>query len=138
MSGLLYMSLNDDGTITIEGYGDFAKRVYANLSEELQGTYYGEEGVTVVVYASYVEVTTPNGTLTYDLYVRDGEYYIIDDDTIIACEFDDNSVTNDFGTFTKEAEADPFEFPAAAIEEFLDVEGVITFYHDYATWWLYY
>ena len=124
------MTLNEDYTITIEGYGDFAKRVTANLDEELQGTYYGEEGITVEVHASYVEVTTPNGTFAYDLYVRDGEYYIIDDDSIVVCEFSDNSVTNDFGTFTK---PDLTEFPSAAIETFLGFDGFVTFYHDDAT-----
>ena len=124
----------EDYTITIDGYGDFAKRVYANLSEELQGTYYGEEGITVVVYASYVDVTTPEDTFSYDLYVKDGEYYIIDDGDIIVCEFSDGTVTNDFGTFTKEVEADPFEFPASAVEEFLGFDGFITFYRDNATY----
>lgn len=126
----IYMTLNEDGTITIEGFGDFAKRVIANLDEELQGTYYGEEGITVVVYASYVDVTTPEGTSSYDLYVRDGEYYIIDDGDIIVCEFSDGTVTNDFGTFTK---PDLTEFPSVAIEEFLGFDGFVTFYHDDAT-----
>lgn len=128
------MTLNEDYTITIEGFGDFAKRVYANLSEELQGTYYGEEGITVVVYSSYVEVTTPEGTIAYDLFVRDGEYYIVSDGNIVVCEFYENSVTNDFGTFTKEAEADPYEFPSSAVEEFLGFDGFVTFYRDDATY----
>ena len=64
------------------------------------------------------------------MYVRDGEYYIIDDGDIIVCEFSDGTVTNDFGTFTK---PDLTEFPSVAIEEFLGFDGFVTFYHDDAT-----
>ena len=69
------------------------------------------------------------------MYVRDGEYYIIDDGDIIVCEFSDGTVTNDFGTFTKEGgeEVDLTEFPSAAIEAFLGFDGFVTFYHDDAT-----
>ena len=91
---------NRHGTFT-KNNGQTQHDPLANLPENLQGTYYGD-GVTVVVNASNVAVTDPSGkTLTYDIYDENGKYYIEEEGSKVYCTFGTDSVTNKYGTFTK-------------------------------------
>ena len=77
-------------------------KVLAHLPADLQGTYAGD-GVTVVVSESSVTITDPSGkVLTYEIYVDNNQYYIEENGLRVFCTFENNTVTNSHGTFTKE------------------------------------
>ena len=83
---------NDTGDLTV-----------AHIPAELQGTYYGDD-VRVVVSESKVEITDPTGkTLSFVLYVEDDKFFIVEEGIQIICTFDNNTVSNIHGIFTKEA-----------------------------------
>ena len=135
------VTLNDDGSVDVDYYGTYKKRVLADIPEEYLGEYYSDDEdnpVKVEVFTSSVKVTTAEGTIEYDIYENDGEYYIVtEDDEVIYCYFDGESVYNDFGAFYRPGEPeeeDPYDYPTAAVESFLDIEGVISFYYDDATY----
>ena len=99
-----------DGTVTND-FGTFTKeqtnpgtdtKVVAHVPEDLQGVYF-DDGVRVEVSESSVKVIGPNGnTVNYVLYLEDGDYFIEEEGRKVVCTFGDGTVTNDFGTFTKE------------------------------------
>ncbi|MBO4666663.1 MAG: hypothetical protein J5666_00850 [Bacilli bacterium] len=143
------IELNDDNSVTVGYYGTYMKRVIATVEEAYRGVYYSddeENPVKVEVFATYVNITTGSGTEKYVIYIKNDEYYVVVDDEIVYCYFDDESVSNDFGTFYRpsdepgedegedEGEEGNTEFPTSTVEEFLDVEGIITFYYPDATY----
>ncbi len=144
------VTLNDDGSVTLDNYGDFEKRVVAKLSEEYLGEYYGldddENEIKVEVLISCVKVMSGNDVSEYVLYVKDEDYYIISEENeIVYCYFDEESVSNDFGTFTRktddegeeggeEGEEDNTEFPFDAVSEYLATEEFKMFTYDGATY----
>ena len=78
----------------------------ADLPEELQGTYVAE-GIVIVVSPSDVCITEEGkDNLILPLYVdEDGNYYVLEDGEKVVCTFENNAVTNKYGTFTKESES---------------------------------
>ena len=75
--------------------------VLAKLDADKQGTYYGD-GVVVVVEESKVTITDPTGkVLTFDIYIENNEYFVLEEGTKIICTFGEGTVTNSKGTFTK-------------------------------------
>ena len=141
----VFCTLNDDGSIDVDGMGTFAKRVKAKLAAKLQGEYYDEDSdIRVFVAESTVKVQTPEGVSTYDLYERDEVIFFVDDyDEIIECEFDadEGTIYNAYGFFTKVGqggedegeeggEEDNTVFPLDEVQEILGFNVVYVTYTD--------
>ena len=91
-------TVEDAVKLASEELGIEENDVIFTISEEKKSLL--SKKATIVVYESRVTVTTESGSESYTLYVRDEVIYVVVDDEIIVCEFDENSVTNAFGTFT--------------------------------------
>ena len=145
------VTLNDDGSVTLDYYGDFEKRVVAELGNDLLGEFFGEDEnqyeIKAVVSKSSIKVTMQDGTQDYVLYVKNEEYYIVtSDDKIGYVYLDENQVTLDFYessyTFERqsgeneddEGEEDNTEFPFDAVAEYLATEEFKMFTYDGATY----
>ena len=74
----------------------------ANIPEEYQGTYSNNYAV-VIVYESSVSVYEKEDgvSMLYIIYIDENGYYITDEGQKIYCTFTSSSVSNMFGTFTK-------------------------------------
>ena len=91
----------------------------AHLPANLQGTYTGD-GVTVIVSESSVTITDPSGTtLTFEIYVDKNEYFIEENGLRVYCTFENDTVTNSHGTFTKENGQTTQHDPVANLPESL-------------------
>ena len=114
---------NKYGTFTKDS-GETTHDPEANLPEALQGTYKAN-GIAVIVYASKVVVSEDgHGDHEYVLYIdADNQYYVLEEGEKIVCTFGDNSVTNKYGTFTKDS-GETTHDPEANLPEAL--QGVYT------------
>ena len=137
------VTLNEDGTVSIEYYGDFEKRVVAKVEDDYLGEYYGEDDdeneIKVVVSKSSAKITTASGDMEYVIYIKDNDYYIVgSEDEVIYCYFDEESVSCDLGTFVRKSddngEDDNEEFPWDAVGEFLGTEEFFGLTYDGATY----
>lgn len=96
-----------DNTVT-NSHGTFTKGGSTNtdtpaqISASLQGEYYAGP-IKIVVRASSVVVTEPTGqSMEYNLYQENGKIYFYDDGEKIYCTFENDTVKNIYGTFTRE------------------------------------
>ena len=94
-----------DGTVTNEK-GTFTKNgqsgpKLANIPANLQGEYYLGP-MKIIVSASKVKIIEATGqSFEYNLYEENGQVYVIEEGEKIICTFGEDSVTNKFGTFTR-------------------------------------
>ena len=145
------VTLNEDGTVTLDYYGTFAKRVIAIIDEEALGEYFGEDEdeneIKLEVLATTIKVTTLDGTNEYVIYIKDEDYYIVTSDNEIGhIYFDGDFVSVDFYTWEvtferkneengeDEGEDDNEEFPWDAVGEFLGTEEFFGLTYDGATY----
>ena len=92
----------------------------AKLPVNLQGTYKAEGLEVVVSESSVVVKETGHGEHNYVLYIdADNQYYVLEEGRKIVCTFGDNTVTNEFGTFTKETTTLPSVLDYAELDEAL-------------------
>ena len=100
-----------DGTVTNK-HGTFSKNggngggqtgndTPANIDASLQGEYF-LGNVKVTVGASKVTVTDAGGTHEYNLYQENGQIYFYDEGVKVYCTFGNGTVTNKYGTFTRD------------------------------------
>ena len=91
-------------------YGTFYKIGYqgdvydlAHLPNLYQGTYTSNKIVVQVLESSVVVIENGKSN-TYSLYIEGNSYFVVEDGRKVYCTFsaDGSSVTNDFGTFTKQ------------------------------------
>ena len=100
-----------DGTVTNK-HGTFSKNggngggqtgndTPAKIDASLQGEYF-LGNVKVTVGASKVTVTDAYGTHEYNLYQENGQIYFYDEGEKVYCTFGNGTVTNKYGTFTRD------------------------------------
>ncbi|MBO4623440.1 MAG: OB-fold nucleic acid binding domain-containing protein [Bacilli bacterium] len=90
----------------------------AKLPTNLQGIYKAEGLEIVVSESSVVVKETGHSEHNYVLYIdADNQYYVLEEGKKIICTFGDNSVTNEFGTFTKETATLPAVLDYAELDE---------------------
>ena len=123
----IYISFNEnEGTVTADGKGTFKKDggsttdepVEAEIPEEYLGIYYGENAV-VTVYGTYVSIRD-NGSekpKTYTVYEDKQGYYTLENGEKIYSTFTATSVSNKYGTFTRNGGGTTTQDTPASIPE---------------------
>ena len=131
----VFLSFDEEVGIYL-GEDYFFKLVAANLDNSLRGKFVDEEtGTTIDVKASYVTVTPLEGESTgYDIYEKDGSYFIIYENEIKYCEIYEDSAYFEFGSFAREGGGEEEEegFPLSDVAEYLGFNDFVYFTYDEA------
>lgn len=118
-----------DGTVTNEK-GTFSKNgsstgpKAANIPSNLQGEYFLGP-MKIIVSASKVKIIEATGaTMEFNLYEENGQIYVIEDGEKIICTFGEDSVTNKYGTFTRNGSALSNVTAVEAARKYLEFLGL--------------